>query len=279
MKTVPVNRILPVSMVDGPGNRTAIFLQACNISCAYCHNPETQKMCIHCGICVKHCPVGALTISEDGKVVWNEEICVSCDTCIKVCPHHASPKIKRMTAEEVFAEVRKNIPFIRGITVSGGECSLYPKFLQELFTLAKAENLSCLIDSNGTIDLSLFPDLLNLSDGVMLDVKSWDSETFKKLTGGDNRIVKKNLKYLETADKLEEIRVVCLPGEVDAEEVIRQMAITLDKPIIDTRLKLIKFRRFGVRGRLAGRQSPSNEYMEGLKKLAEENGFKNIVIT
>ena len=29
-------------------------------------------------------------------------------------------------------------PFIRGLTVSGGECTLYPDFLTELFTLARA---------------------------------------------------------------------------------------------------------------------------------------------
>ena len=27
----PVNKIIPVSVVDGPGNRTAVFLQGCNI--------------------------------------------------------------------------------------------------------------------------------------------------------------------------------------------------------------------------------------------------------
>ena len=36
-----VRRILPFSSVDGPGNRTAIFLQGCNFNCLYCHNPET----------------------------------------------------------------------------------------------------------------------------------------------------------------------------------------------------------------------------------------------
>lgn len=279
MKMVPINRIIPVSLVDGTGNRTAIFLQGCNISCVYCHNPETQKVCIHCGICTKHCPIEALTVSETGKVIWNEALCVSCDSCIKVCPHNSSPKIKWMTAESVFAEVMKNASFIRGITVSGGECCLYPEFMQELFALAKAQNLSCLIDSNGTIDLSVLPKLLTLSDGVMLDVKSWNREIFNNLTGGDNGIVKKNLKYLDGIGKLEEIRVVCYPDEVDAEEVIRQIALSLGKPFIKPRLKLIKFRLFGVKGRLANSLSPSDGYMEGLKNLAKENGFENVIIT
>ena len=37
-----VVKIIPFSSVDGPGNRTAIFLQGCNINCKYCHNPETR---------------------------------------------------------------------------------------------------------------------------------------------------------------------------------------------------------------------------------------------
>ena len=57
-----VNRIIPFSSVDGPGNRTAVFLQGCNIDCKYCHNPETRHMCEECGVCVEQCPVG-----ETGK--------------------------------------------------------------------------------------------------------------------------------------------------------------------------------------------------------------------
>ena len=33
----------------------------------------------------------------------------------------------------MFREIDRNRPFIRGVTVSGGECSLYLPFVQELF--------------------------------------------------------------------------------------------------------------------------------------------------
>ena len=39
-----INKILPFSSVDGPGNRTGIFMQGCNFNCAYCHNPETIEI-------------------------------------------------------------------------------------------------------------------------------------------------------------------------------------------------------------------------------------------
>lgn len=48
-------------------------------------------------------------------------------------------------------------PFIRGLTVSGGECTLYPDFLTELFTLARAGGLGCLLDSNGMVPLAPWP--------------------------------------------------------------------------------------------------------------------------
>ncbi|WP_300384633.1 YjjW family glycine radical enzyme activase [Clostridium sp.] len=278
MITAPINRIIPYSVVDGPGNRTSIFLQGCNIRCAYCHNPETQNTCCNCGICIDVCKSSALSL-VDGKVIWDEEKCTMCDSCINICPHNASPKIKMMTSEELFMEVKKNIPFIRGITVSGGECTLHPEFLLELFTLAKAEKLTCLIDSNGMVDFTLYPELLKKCDGVMLDVKAWNLSIYKKLTGFGNDIVKKNLKLLSDKNKIEELRIVCMPNEVDAEDVIQGITQIIGEKVADTKLKLIKFRHYGVKGKLENIKSPDDEYMDNLHQKAIKAGFKKIILT
>ena len=65
-----INRIIPFSNVDGPGNRFAVFLQECNVNCLYCHNPETINRCNSCGICITTCPAGALSWKE--KVVKHQ---------------------------------------------------------------------------------------------------------------------------------------------------------------------------------------------------------------
>lgn len=54
------------------GERTAVFLQGCNINCRYCHNPETRALCVSCGRCVETCPAGALE-KKDGRIVYHAE--------------------------------------------------------------------------------------------------------------------------------------------------------------------------------------------------------------
>lgn len=224
------------------------------------------------------CPAGALS-QIDGRVIWNENKCAFCDRCISICPYYASPRIRMMSARDVFLEVKKNIPFIRGITVSGGECTLYPEFLLELFRLVKSENLTCLIDSNGMVDLSKYPELISNTNGVMLDVKSWDSKIYRRVTGSSNDIVKKNLEYLAKRDKIEEIRIVCIHGVVDAENVINGTAASLGLRKKSIRLKLIKFRKYGVKGNFSNMESPDDEYMEALRDIAFKMGFENVIIT
>ena len=273
----PVNKIIPFSLVDGPGSRCSIFLQGCNIACAYCHNPETQNLCRNCGLCVEQCPAGALQ-KLDGHVRWNKEACVQCDTCIHVCPHKASPKVEWLTPDDVFETVNSYQPFIRGITVSGGECMLHPDWMRELFSRCRAAGLGTLIDSNGCVDFTAHEDLLDVADGVMLDVKAWDSEVFRRLTTGDVSTVKRNLALLAEQGKIEELRIVVVPGRNDPEDTIAGIALTLGEAVGTTKLKLIKFRPFGVVGELASATSPTDERMAELEQLAHDAGFATVEI-
>jgi len=277
--TAPVIKIIDQTLVDGPGNRTAVFFQQCNLACRYCHNPETLKLCCHCGDCQMGCPAGALKLT-DHVMLWNKQRCIHCDHCIKVCPNHSSPKVTEMSVDEVFAAIAANLPFIRGITASGGECSLYLPFLTELFTKCQSIGLTCLIDSNGTVPL-WNEAVMTVCDGVMLDVKAWDDDKFFRLTDGHNDHVKKNLCKLAQMKKLTELRVVCLEQEdwVDASQIIQNSAEQVTEHAKEhTLLKLIRFRSDGVTGPFSRMTSPSSAKMEQLKQLAAEKGFQKIKI-
>ena len=220
-----IRKIIAQSTVDGPGNRTAIFLQGCNIRCAYCHNPETQAL--------------------------------------------RAEEAKEMSVEQVLAEIRRGIPFIRGITVSGGECMLQPDFLTELFVAVKelaAEThhpLTCLIDSNGTIPFASYPQLMAHCDGVMLDVKAWATDVYSRLTcAQDNLHVKENLVWLLAHDKLTEVRIVCIPERVDVETILQQLAKTTDFIEKKIPVRLQRFRPQGVIGELSAYPMTSDEQMQ-----------------
>lgn len=245
MRYAPVNKIIPFSNVDGPSNRTVIFFQECPFNCLFCHNPETINMCLSCRTCVQNCPARALSFDDEGKVVWDRTKCVQCDTCIKVCPHDASPKITMMSVPDVMREIRRTLPYIGGITTSGGECTLRNEFLIELFTEVKKLGKTCLIDSNGSFDFEADPRVLEVCDGVMLDVKAYPEEWHRYLTGLDREIVLKNLRYLLDHGKLYEVRTIIFPNRDEENEA----AVRYVSEVIGDRCfyKIIRYRPFGVR--------------------------------
>lgn len=274
----PVNRIVPFSSVDGPGNRTAVFLQGCNFNCRYCHNPETIRVCTHCGACVSVCPVGALRI-EDGEVRYDWAKCKMCDACIHVCPHSSCPRIRNLSDEKCMHEIEKQIPFIRGVTVSGGECTLHRDFLVALSRRVRAHGLGFLLDSNGNYDFSADGELLNAVDGVMLDVKAWDAENHLRLTGADNDLVKRNLDFLAMAGKLEEVRTVVAPDWMNPEETVEAVSRRLvSLGAANTRYKIIRYRPMGVRSEYRDQSVPTKERLNALAERANALGIANTVL-
>lgn len=276
---VPVNKIIPFSAVDGPGNRTAVFVQGCNFNCRYCHNPETRNLCKNCGECVEKCPKHALYV-ENGEIRFRPELCCGCDTCIKTCRFGCSPRIQYLDAGEVFERIKKQMPYIRGITVSGGECTLYPDFLRELFVLCREAHLGTLLDSNGTLDFEAYPELLDVTDGVMLDVKAWTDEDHHTVTSVSNEMVLKNMRYLASQGKLFEVRTVIVPELFDCRGTVRETA-TLAAQYLDKgniRYKIIKYRPMGVREEYAHYRVPDQALLEELAELARSCGMTDVLI-
>lgn len=175
--------------------------------------------------------------------------------------------------------IRKNMPFIRGVTVSGGECTMHRDFCFELAGLCNAEGLNFLLDSNGSYAFYEDPELTDRIDGVMLDVKSWNEEQHISLTGRSGADVRSNLSYLAKRGKLEEVRTVVIPNAMDPEETICGVCEVLRGPAPDTRYKIIKYRPMGVREPYRSTlESPTDDYMRSLEKMAWNMGILNTVL-
>lgn len=277
MLVASVNKIINFSNVDGPHNRTSIFFQGCNLNCLFCHNPETINFCLNCGDCVKTCPSKALKISK-GKVLWDPEICIDCDQCIKTCKHNSSPKILKLTVDDLIKRIKKTAPYIDGITVSGGECTLHHEFLTALFKEVKKLGLTCFVDSNGTLDFSKYPELLKYTDKVMLDVKAYDQQFHQWLVKYHNDQIIENLSYLLSQDKLYEVRTIIFEGFDEANEYTVSKVASIIKD--NCYYKLIKYRPFGVREenlKVIGENEVSDDYLQKYIDLAKKNGATKII--
>ena len=136
-----------MSVHDGPGCRTLIFLCGCTMNCFWCSNPEGistkpslmyySSKCIACGNCIGNCPSDALCL-ESGKLKIARQICVLCDkqSCIEECYTDAL----RFGGYEI--SVSKLYDIIRrdrhywgndgGITLTGGEPLVQSDFAKEI---------------------------------------------------------------------------------------------------------------------------------------------------
>lgn len=270
-----VNKIIKFSSVDGPGNRCVIFFQGCNFNCKYCHNPETINLCNSCGECISKCETGALYF-ENKKVKWDEKKCIQCDNCIKKCKNNSSPKIKEMSVSDLLKEIEKVVDFIDGVTVSGGECTLNSIFITKLFIEIKKrwKNITCFIDTNGSLKFwkEENRELLDISDGIMLDIKNLNEKEHKNLTGRSNLDVVKNFIYLKKFNKLYEIRTVIYNEKVL--ETVEKVAKKIENS--DVFYKIIKYRPFGVREKYKEELKIVSE--DRIKETVEKYNTKKIIV-
>lgn len=278
---VAVSKFLTWSVVDGPGNRFVLFLQGCNYRCVTCHNPHTIGVCSDCGSCVAVCPSGALT-KTGRKVVHDPDPCIACDSCLTACPTHANPMVRRMTVENILNLLRRNAPFLNGLTVSGGEATIHLDFLIDLFTAVRAApelaHLTLFIDSNGHLPAEDWQRILPLTDGVMLDIKAFDPERHRRLTGNDNTLSIASARLLATAGKLYELRFLMIPGETDRSEEIVALATLANELGVGTRLRLNAFQHHGVRGRAAMWEAMPREGVEAAAATLKAAGINEVAV-
>jgi pyruvate formate lyase activating enzyme len=112
-----------------------------------------------------------------------------------------------------------------GITVSGGEPLLQPEFVAGLFELAHAEGASTCIDTAaGPFDRGnpQIQRVFESADTVLLDLKAYDGDLHRRLTGCGNDAVLDCARYLDELGKRVWIRRVLVPGLTDGEDDLRR---------------------------------------------------------
>ncbi|MFD3677574.1 pyruvate formate-lyase-activating protein [Streptomyces sp. NPDC058613] len=136
---------------------------------------------------------------------------------------------RRTSADDVIAEARKYTRFISaaggGATVSGGEPLLQPVFAGELLHRMKNDlGLHTALDTSGFLGARATDALLRDVDLVLLDIKSWDRETYRRVTGRPLEPTLDFARRLADLGKEVHLRFVLVPGLTDARENVEGVA-------------------------------------------------------
>jgi pyruvate formate lyase activating enzyme len=111
-----------------------------------------------------------------------------------------------------------------GFTLSGGEPLMQHRFAAKLLAAARGMGIHTALDTNGYYGDRLTDDELETISVVLLDIKTWDPERHKKLTGMDVGPTLAFARRLAARRRPIWLRYVLVPGLTDDLEDIAKIA-------------------------------------------------------
>ncbi|MBQ7046226.1 MAG: glycyl-radical enzyme activating protein [Oscillospiraceae bacterium] len=198
---------------DGPGNRLVIHLQGCNMKCPWCSNPEGMAFG---GTLIKKgklkqeaCPFGA--ISDD---CVNRTICEDCSD--KLCiSKFGGLKLScsELSVDDLLQECLRCEPMFfdgGGVTLTGGEPTMQFEAVRELLVRLKENGIHTALETNATNPR--LPELFEFVDFLITDIKHYDNDTHKLVTGIENTVVINNIRNAAQKRKQLLIRIPLIGG-------------------------------------------------------------------
>ena len=166
------------------------FVKAVIIAKKKCEHPECKPF----ARCVHACPGGLLQIV--GESIESRRLAAKIEDGAKVLGDSFG-----------------------GVTFSGGEPLMQWEFILEAAKMLGKYHLA--IETSGYAEKSVFNEVLEKIDLVIMDIKLADSEAHRFYTGVDNSIILSNLKDLQASGRPHIIRTPLIPGITDTEENLR----------------------------------------------------------
>jgi len=169
-----------------------------------------------------------------------------------------------------------------GVTFSGGEPLLQADFLLATSELLKEQGISVAIDTSGFIWNDKAKEAVKMADIILLDIKNFNHEVYKMLTGVSLEPTLKMLDYLRDNNITTWVRYVLVPGLTDNTDSIRKLAEHLKGFKNVEKVELLafhkmgeyKWKKLGLEYKLADTDVPDKKLMLEVKGIFEDNNIK-----
>lgn len=254
--TAQVFDIQRFSLHDGPGIRSLVFLKGCGLHCAWCQNPESQSslpvLAFHRDRCAQSFECAA--VCSDGAVVReghriNYEECTLCGKCLEACATGALRLIgESCTPEELVARLIADRAYFDssggGVTFTGGEPTLRPRFLTQVLQLCSDAGIHTNIETSGSFSWSSLESALSLCDLIYFDLKILDGDLHRRHVGEGLSEILDNAKRLATGGFPVEFRMPVVAGYTDTPAnvaAVIELLHTLGRP----QLHLLNYHNMG----------------------------------
>lgn len=157
-----------------------------------------------------------------------------------------------------------------GFTLSGGEALMQHRFAVKLLAAARGMGIHTALDTNGYYGERLSDAELEVADLVLLDLKGWDPERHRRLTGMEVGPTLEFARRLAVRKRPVWVRFVLVPGWTDdpaeAEAVARFAAGLGNVERVDVlpfhQMGRFKWKSLGLEYKLDDVQPPSAEAVE-----------------
>lgn len=275
---------------DGPGIRTTVFIKGCNLSCKWCHNPESldksyqilydNSKCISCKDCISFCKNGAHIFDKTTHILKRSN-CTLCFECTSNCVTGAlSVCGKKYNTQELTDIILKDKDFYGsdgGVTFSGGEALNYPDFIAQVMKKCKENGITTAIDTSGFVPFSAFEKTLPYTDTYLYDIKLADSALHEQWTGVDNTLILSNLKKLDDMGANIFIRIPVIGGVNDNTDEMEKIAKNIVTLKSATKITLIPYNSLGKK---KYSMLSKDYYMDDTAKVSTEklNELRNIFV-
>jgi pyruvate formate lyase activating enzyme len=190
----------------------------------------SQNQCIKCGSCGSVCPTDAIDLNLPGRI--QREKCDRCGKCADVCPGKGLRRVGEYFTVESLAEILlRDVTYYRssggGVTLSGGECTMFPSYLESLLKLLREQEIQVVLETSGYFNYFTFcKKILPYLDLIYYDIKFADDRVHRKFTGRSNLRILENLRRLVRNSRVKVVaRIPLVPGitatEVNLSSLIR----------------------------------------------------------
>lgn len=279
-----------MSVHDGPGLRTTVFLKGCPMACPWCHNPESQAFgqefatlearCMACGSCREACPEGTAAGGAG---------CHRCGGCAEACPTGARRGVgDEMTPDALVKTLLRDRLFFDqsggGVTFSGGEPLCQPAFLRDVMPRLRREGVHLALDTCGAVGRPELLELAALADLVLFDVKHLDPESHRRWTGVPLAPVLGNLEALAAVHPAVWIRVPLIPGVNDDPANLEATARLAARLPGVRQVNLLPYHAFGGHKatrddipRLAPTDPPTPAALDAARTLFQQHGLPTFI--